>query len=142
MTSSRTSSRAVVAVAAIVGVAGGFWLYGMGRTMHETVFFSSAATVSGLLFGFALPFALVSAGVLVAENLRASEKRHRRAILIGLGASLLIGSVASEGWILRDEAAFSAEVRSVSSTYSRSRAWPNKGCTLVFIPGKGIHSTD
>ena len=55
---------------------------------------------------------------------------------------LVVGSGLSEAWILRDESRFENEAARATATYSRPRAWPNQGCSLVFIPGKGVHSTD
>lgn len=60
------------------------------------------------------------------------------------GTSLLLASFTSEIWILRDESKFAKEVaeKNPKAPYSRSRGWPNESGSLVFVPGKGIHSTD
>lgn len=137
-------SQTTVAILAIVGAfAVGFWLYGVGRTMRETVNFHASASISGLFLGVALPLAVL-APLLIAMKLWLREKPWPVSYLVvAFAASLLVGSFASECWILRDEARFSAEAANAGSNpYSRTRAWPNQTCGLVFEPGKGIHSTD
>lgn len=130
-----------VAGTAIVGIALGFWLYGVGRTMRETVHFSVWAMLSGILLSVLLP-------TLAAVLLRFLGRLSVRAgspwpwLLTSFTVSLVVGSGLSEAWILRDESRFENEAARATTTYSRPRAWPNQGCSLVFIPGKGIHSTD
>jgi hypothetical protein len=130
--------------AIVVGFAVGFWLYGIGRTMRETVNFNTTALLSGLIFGVALPLAVVLL-LLIAFKLCFLERWWPVCLLfVVFAVSLLGGSLASESWILWDEARFSAEVSKANgrNPYSRPRAWPNQGCSLVFVPGMGIHSTD
>lgn len=131
-------------LATIVGFAVGFWLYGVGRTMRETVNFNTTAFLSGLLLGVALPLIIVLP-LLIAKKLWFREKVWPVSLLlVAFAVSLLVGSFASEAWILRDETRFSAETANANAAtpYSRPRAWPNRTCSLVFVPGKGIHSTD
>ena len=128
--------------ATTVGLVIGFWFYSIGRTMHETFYFSLAAFSSGMLLGFILPLASI-VPLLVVKRFWFRERIWAvYSLFIVLSVSLLIGCLVSEAWILWDEACFSVEASKFDSIYSRPRAWPNQTCSLVFIPGKGIHSTD
>lgn len=120
-------------VAFIACAAAAFWLYGAGRTMAETVGISWRGTVSGALFGFAVPSAVVMFIALV---------RRERWLMTALTLALGIGSIASELWILNDEHRFASEVARTSEIRSRPRAWPNGTASLVYLPGKGVHATD
>jgi len=131
--------------ASVIGLAAGFWLYGIGRTMQETVNFKISAFLSGLVLGVILPLVVVLPPLLTAKKFWLREKVWPLpSWLVALAVCLLTGSLASEGWILRDEVRFAAEVAKTNgeAVYSRGRAWPNQICGLVFVPGKGIHSTD
>jgi uncharacterized membrane protein YbhN (UPF0104 family) len=119
------------------GFAVAFWLYGIGRTIHETVGINAAATFSGLAFGVCLPSVILVLVLVVRRSFR--KRRWAVALLI---LCLLLGSLLSELSILHDEQSFRVEAGAVNSVYSRARAWPNDGCTLVFVPGKGVHATD
>jgi hypothetical protein len=57
-------------------------------------------------------------------------------------ALLLVACTLSERWIISDETRFAVEASKASGVFSRDRAWPNHGCSLVYIPGRGIHATD
>lgn len=132
--------------AMVIVFAIGFWLYGIGRTMRETVAFNTTAFLSGLFLGVGLPL-LVILPLLVAKIIYSHGKVLTvpfSLLVVKFTVLLLVGSIASEVWILRDEASFSAETTkgNVVASYSRPRAWPNQTCSLVFVPGKGIHSTD
>lgn len=112
--------------------------------MRETVGFDVAAFGFGLLTGVGLPLFIILP-FLVFKTIRLREKIRPTPWLIAvLAANLLIGSLISEWWILRDETQFSEEVSKADgqNPYSRARAWPNQSCSLVFVPGKGIHATD
>lgn len=124
-------------------ISGSFLIYGVGRTMCETVGFSGRAPISG----FALA-SLLLIPILTAEfvAIRHSEQRAllARSALFILSSSLLFGCLVSELWILHDEKQFASEVSAIlpQRIYSRPRAWPNGVCALVFVPGQGIHATD
>src|SRR3954452_16668495 len=128
----------VMTLASVGGFVVGFWLYGVGRTMHETVSFHTGASLSGLLLGVALPLMMI-VPLLIAKKPWLREKLWPvPTLLIVVSACLLVGSLASECWLLRDEARFSAEAaKAESNPYSRPRAWPNQTGGLVFVPGKG-----
>lgn len=137
-------SRSLLALAIVIGFSVGFWLYSVGRTMRETVSFDSAALCFGLLLGVVLP-SVVVLPLLLARTVWPNLKLWTPpSAFVALGLALLVGSLLSEWWILRDERKFSDEASkaSLNSPYSRPRAWPNGTCSLVFIPGKGIHATD
>jgi len=134
-------SRKLFLILEIVGFGIGFLLYGIGRTMRETVNFNTTASLSGLLLGVVLPL-IVILPVLIAKKLWFRTVAWPGSLLlVAFVASLLVGSLVSEAWILRDEARFSAETTN-AIPYSRPRAWPNQTCSLVFVPGKGTHGTD
>jgi integral membrane sensor domain MASE1 len=116
----------------IACVAAAFWLYGIGRTMAETVGISWRGTASGGLIGFAAPSIVI---------LIALARRERR-LMTGLTLALVLGNVVSELWILNDEHRFASEVVTASEIRSRPRAWPNGTASLVYLPGKGVHATD
>ena len=122
----------------------GFWLYGIGRTMCETFSFDLRASLLGLLLGLIVPLA-IAVPVLLLRNLL-SERKILAASwpMMALGIALALGVLASEAWILHDESEFSAEVskRGTGNPYARARAWPNGVCTLVYVPGSGMHATD
>ena len=139
-------ARIPLLVSAIVfGLATGFWLYGGARTMRETVSFDITAFLSGLAFGVVLPLVVILPPLFTAKKFWLRQKVWPvPSWFVAFAGCLLAGSLASEGWILRDEARFAAEVSKTNSDapYSRSRAWPNQTGSLVFVPGEGIHSTD
>lgn len=122
-------------VAFIAGVAVAFWLYGIGRTMAETVGVSWHGTLCGALLGFVAPFGAV---ILIALARRSRQRRLTRALTL----AFVLGSVSSELWILHDERRFASEVTTAGEIRSRPRAWPNGSASLVYLPGKGIHATD
>jgi hypothetical protein len=112
-----------------------FVLYAAGRTMAETFGLTLRGSASGLLIGFLAPLAV---SVLIAF---AVVRKPRAGFAIG--ALLLAGCLLSEAWLLRDEYRFEREVAArAQQRYSRPRVWPNGASSLVFIPGRGIHSTD
>jgi hypothetical protein len=138
-------SRATLLVSAIVaGLGVGFWLYGIGRTMRENVNFDTTASLSGLLLGVGLPLVVLLPTLIVKKVWFPEKAWPMSSLLAAFAVALLAGSLASEWWILRDEARFSVEASKTNggTPYSRSRAWPNQTCSLVFVPGKGIHATD
>jgi hypothetical protein len=129
----------------VAGLAVGFWLYGGGRTMCETVGFTVPAFLFGLLLSVILPLILIVLPLLIAKNFWFREKAWPlSSLFMTFAVCLLIGSFASEVWILRDEAKFEDEVKHLDpeTPYSRSRAWPNRTTSLVFVPNVGIHATD
>jgi len=125
-----------------VGLIIGFWFYGVGRTMRETVHFNLTAVSSGMLLGMILPLAAILPLLIVKRLWFRDTTWAASSLFISLLVSLFIGCFLSEAWMLRDETRFTVEASKVDSIYSRPRAWPNQTCSLVFIPGKGIHSTD
>ena len=126
--------KGVVFIGAVIAcVAVAFWLYGIGRTMAETVGVSWRGTASGALLGFAAPCAIV---ILIAFA------RRERRLMTALTLALVVGSLVSELWIVRDEQRFASEVATASEIRSRPRAWPNGSASLVYLPGKGVHATD
>lgn len=138
------SRATLLLVATVAGLGIGFWLYGIGRTMRETVNFNVTASLFGLLLSIVIPL-LVLLPVLIGKKLWLREKLWPlSSLLVVFATCLLVGSFASELWILRDEARFSAEVAKTNNAnpYSRPRTWPNQTCSLVFVPDKGIHGTN
>jgi hypothetical protein len=129
-------------VVALLGFVVGFWLYGVGRTMRETVGFNATALFCGLLSGVVLPLALVLPLLLARTVWPVLKWWIPHSMFITLAAALLIGGLLSEWWILHDERKFSIETLALDKPHSRPRAWPNSGCSLVFVPGKGIRATD
>jgi len=119
----------------------GFWLYGGGRTLRETVGLDIKASFSGLFLGFLLPM-VAALTILATSRIWFPKMRPLICLSVALAVALLLGSFASEFWILRDEARFTREANGRGNIYSRDRAWPNQDCSLVFIPGRGTHSTD
>src|SRR5438045_9359654 len=112
--------------------------------ISEMVNFNIKASLFGLLLGAIFPVVFVFLPF-VAKMIWCHEKFWPLPLLfVVFVVSLLVGSLFSELWILHDESCFSAEVNQSGSKmpYSRPRALPNQGCGLVFIPDKGIHSTD
>jgi hypothetical protein len=135
------TTRLLYAATIVLTFAVGFWLYGVARTMRETVFFNPAATASGMLLGVGVP--VVGAVLcLIAKALWFRQRSWNPLLLVALAVSLSAGNAASEAWILWDEAGFWAEVASTDGPYSRARAWPNRAYRLIYMPGKGIHATD
>ena len=128
-------------VVTVVAAAWGFVVYGAGRTMAETVGFSLRASAYGafILAVLSLPIVVsfgVAAWLLVPGGLS-------RSIYAAIAAGSLLGSAVSEAAILADEAQFESEVASnPSADRWRARAWPNEGCALGYVAGRGIHSTD
>ena len=135
----------LLVLATFIGLAAGFWLYGGARTMQETVGLDISAFLVGLFLSFILPLLVVLPPVITAKKFWLREKVWSwPAWVVAFALSLFAGSLASEAWILADEARFAAEVpkRNSEAIYHRARAWPNQNCSLLFVPGAGIHSTD
>lgn len=123
----------IIAFIACMAVA--FWLYGIGRTMAETVGVSWRGTASGAVLGFAAP----SVGAaLIALALR----DRQRGLMVTLTLAFVLGSALSELWIVHDEHRFKSDVLTSGEIRSRPRAWPNGSASLVYLPGKGVHATD
>jgi hypothetical protein len=140
----RMRMKAKISFVCFVGFALGFWSYSGGRTLCETVGFDARTFAFGLLTGVGLPLFIILP-VLILKPMWSRKKTGPASWLIALlVANLLIGSLISEWWILRDETRFAEEVSKADgqNLYSRARAWPNQSCSLVFVPGKGIHATD
>jgi hypothetical protein len=133
--------RVVACVAAVSGAAPAFFLYGMARTMSETFGFSATSTASSLMFTVFLASPVL---LLVVFAGLASRKFDPGVPIVVLAAGLFAGCVASEAWLLIDEARFSSEVAALrpGEFHDRGRAWPFQNAGLVFIPGQGIHATD
>jgi hypothetical protein len=123
----------------ILGAASCFWLYGIGRTLKETVGFNLDASIVGLIIAV-LPFTLLIALILITNNSRWLTVRASKFF----GVALLAGSLSSELWLIHDERMFVNEITSNSNStpHSRARAWPNTSCSLVFLPENGVHATD
>jgi hypothetical protein len=133
-----------VVLVGTIGPMSAFWLYGLGRTMRETVNFHPDAAICGLLLGVVGPLLTLTVALLIGHVCFGLELRQSRPLAIAFIVSLLVGSLVSEAQILADEVSFSGEVIAAGSTtvYSRPRCWPNRGSSLVFVPGRGIHGTD
>ena len=122
-----------------------FWIYGEVRTMCETVGLNTRATGSGIFLGMVYPALItISALFVVRRFWNSSKATSLLSISLGIGIGLLTGSILSECWILTDESRFFSEIREngTEKHYGRARAWPNAGCSFVYIPGKGVHATD
>jgi hypothetical protein len=111
--------------------------------MTETFNFNMRAALFGLVLVFTVPL-LILPTLLSAKRLWLARKERAVSTWLGvLGVSLLAGCLISETCVLRDEARFSTEIaKENGNRYSRARAWPNQGCSQVFLPGRGIQSTD
>jgi hypothetical protein len=128
-------TKRVACVAALIACfAAAFWLYGIGRTMAETVGASWRGTASGAALGFAAPSVIVILIVLA--------RRDRRSSMTVLTLAFVLGSVVSELWILNDEHRFASEIATADEIRSRPRAWPNGSASLVYLPGEGVHAID
>ena len=138
------AKRTVGTVVVIVGTWMGFWFYNIGRTMRESVNFDVSAIFCGLMLVVLFSMIPVMSLFILKSIFPSQTKWSLFSLLILFSVSLGSGSLLSEAMLLRDEARFAAEVMRANpqSIYSRPRAWPNQNCDLVFIPGKGIHSTD
>ena len=122
-----------------------FWFYGAGRTMYETVGLNIRAMAAGSFIGVICPTLMTISALFVLRRFWTNLKPMTLlSIILGLGIGLSIGSILSEGWILVDESKFASEVHESTSEqgYGRARSWPNEGCSLVYVPGRGIHATD
>ena len=122
-----------------------FWIYGEVRTMCETIGLNTRAIGSGIFLGMVCPALITISALLFVRRFWTSLKSTSLlSIILGTAIGLLTGSVLSEWRILADESKFASEIREngTGMHYSRARAWPNAGCSLVYIPGKGVHATD
>ena len=133
--------RLLPAIATIVLVPIAFWLYGAGRTMCETEGLNIKASSAGLFLSVVVPVSLVLPWLLLVNDVPALKSCSLK---VAIGLALVIGSTLSECWILLDEASFSSQVRTglPEDRFCRPRAWPNQGCSLVYVPGRGTHATD
>jgi hypothetical protein len=122
-----------------------FWLYGEVRTMCETVGPNTRAIGSGIFLGMVYPALITISALFVVRRFWTSLKpTSLLSIILGTAIGLLTGSILSECWIRADESRFVSEIHEngAGMHYGRARAWPNAGCSLVYIPGKGVHATD
>ena len=141
----RAPQSIVFALVSMVGLCIGFSFYAEGRTMGETVGLTWWGLRCGLFLSLFLPVVFALPAAVAAKIFWLNQKLWPLPkVFFAFTGALLIGSLASEAWILTDEARFAAEVSKTTKKvlYSRDRAWPNSGCSLVFVPGRGIHSTD
>ncbi len=126
-----------------LGLVVGFWFYASARNLSETVNFDVTTFLTSLVVSVVVPLMFVALPVHASQAVRRGAKSWApRRVLVAFAASLMLGSLAAEGWMLRDEAKFASEVSSLDSKYSRARAWPNQTGSLVFVPGRGINGTD
>ena len=125
-----------------IGLAVGFWFYASARNLSETVNFDVTTFLTSLLVSVVVPLVLASTIVSAYCLWRRAKDWPPPRTLVLFAFSLLLGSLAAEGWMLQDEALFEREVSSLDSKYSRARAWPNQTGSLVFVPGRGINGTD
>ena len=124
------------------GLSLGFWLYGVGRTMCETEYFDASACLAGIVVGVIFPISITGPFYLGKRILFDNKILPITPLLIAFAASLFVAGLVSEALILRDEGKFFSEVSKANGLYSRARAWPNGLCSLVYVPDRGIHSTD
>lgn len=113
--------------------------------MCETVHFNFKVHAIGLLNGLVFPMLIIAPALLLAKIIWSEWKPMTfRLLVMSAGAGLLCGCVLSECWIQVDETMFDSEISkaAVGMPYTRPRAWPNQGCSLVYIPGSGVHATD
>lgn len=113
--------------------------------MCETVGLNSRSIVAGIFLGMVYPaLVTISALFVVGRFWPRMKASSLLTIILGLGIGLVTGGILSECWILADESAFASEIQENGSgkDYDRARVWPNEGCSLVYIPGKGVHATD
>jgi hypothetical protein len=136
--------RLVLAIIVALAVGGlSFYVYGAVRTMQENI----GLAARPLLVSAAFPLVILAAAVAIVMAARSFTSGRpaisKRTIVLFAGGWLL-GCSASEACILNDERAFAHELslRPRTESYSRPRTWPNEACSLVFIPGRGIHATD
>jgi hypothetical protein len=125
--------------------AGAFGLYGGLRGMSETFGFDARTSGGALLVECDLGAPLVLAALLLVRFvLRERMSGELQTVLvIGCCAGALVGTFASEALFLWDESQFLDEVTAhPGANHSRSRMFPHTDCSLVYIPGRGIHATD
>ena len=122
-----------------------FWLYGEVRTMCETIGLNTRSIFASILLGMVYPALMTISALFVVGRFWSRMKASSLlSIILGMGMGLVTGGILSECWILADERTFASEIQQNGSGehYGRARVWPNEGCSLVYIPGKGVHATD
>ena len=114
-----------------------FWMYSILKSMGETLGFRieiflrdlSLVTLAPLLLTLPILPTFVS-------------RRRLTNFVSAIVAASIIGSAVAEATIFADERRFMSECQHRTGLYSRPRAWPNGGSSLVYVPGRGVHATD
>src|SRR5213592_1632317 len=98
--------RFCVGAVGLAGIAAGFFFYAGGRTMAETVGFNGRACFGGLTVALILSLPILCCLLLVRMFWHGLSIRIPAISIVAFVLGLLAGSLISEVWIVRDEAAF------------------------------------
>lgn len=129
---------------ALIAFSYAFWVYGVFRTLGEWVGFDFARSLWTFAFGIGMLGVLVLPWLLIKQYWFPNFAVSARTLTVSVLTGFVLGSVAAELQLLHDERQFFAEVhvQGEDQTYSRERAWPHELCSLVYVPGHGVHATD
>lgn len=120
------------------------YLYSCGRTMVEEVGLTSQGITAGLIV-VAVSFSFLSSILALTYLVGQYTKPRLLPVLRCILFSTILGVLVFEVRVLADELKFALEITNMKRPdvpYSREREWPNSTCSLVHVPGKGIHATD
>lgn len=129
---------------ALFAFSAAYWVYGACRTLGEWVGFDFARSLWTFALGIGMLVVLVLPWLLIKQHWFPDFGVAPRPLMITIIAGFFLGSVAAELQLLHDERQFFAEVRARGEehSYSRERAGPHEICSLIYVPGQGVHATD
>jgi hypothetical protein len=120
-----------------------FWIYSGVRTWSETVGFSSRGFFTGLAVALVLDLPIYFFALAACAKGYLGTFRKPGIFSVVALMVVLCASIASELLILNDERSFVMEAQaSKQFPFSRARMWPNKDCTLIYTPEKGVWATE
>ena len=115
--------------------------------MQETIGFHMLKSLGAAAFIIA-GFSVIGLMLLWLRTLKPLGNYVGINVLLWVVLSAILGCIAGEALLQRDEASFAREAKQffarggAAQVFSRGRAWPNRGTSLVAFRSGQMHATD